>query len=475
MKWTMRSPVFDRLAFAVAACGLLTSHAATAAAPGLPSVPGLTELQQPAANTLQSVCAAITTGPGSVVPDLNGTPTQQLAVSCSKMVVSALNNQGATGTPPQFSLDISNEQIATGVQAIAPVQANAQKQISTEAAKMNIIGARLLTVRGGSHGLVLGLNGQNMQVAGGSGQPMPAGATGGAAAADDAFGERWGGFVNVAYSWGNVDETTLQDAYKYGSFNLLAGADYRVSDSVVLGGAISYSDTHSDFEQSLGKVKAGTTGVVGYGTWYRDDWYVDGFLAYGYVDYDSTRNINIPSNNPAATPIITAATSKPKGEQWSAAIGGGKNLTAGDLTVTPTARLGYIWVKNKAFSETEPLDGLALAVNERTIRSLQSALGVRFSTTFNTSMGVFGPYFNAQWLHEFENDTPSIISKYVADPTNQFFAIPTASPTRNYGILAVGTSATFPNNFSGFLQFTAAVGLQNETSYGVVLGLRKQF
>ncbi len=477
MTYMMQSSVLNRLAIAAASCALFASHAATVAAQGgLPDVPGLTELQQPVATTFQSVCIAIN---GAVIANPNGTPTERLGNSCSKMVFSALNNQppGPIPVVPKFNLKISNTELATGVQAIAPVQSNAQKQISTEASKMNVIGARLLTVRGGSRGVVLGLNGQNMQVADGSASAtaLPTGATGGAAAADDAFGGRWGGFVNIAYSWGNVDQTTLQDAYKYGSFNILAGADYRVSDSFVLGGAISYSDTHSDFEQSLGEVKAATTGVIGYGSWYRDDWYVDGFLAYGYVDYDSTRNINIPSNNPAVAPIVTSATSKPKGDQWSAAIGVGKDIKSGDFIVTPTARLGYIWVKNKAFSEDEPIDGLALAVNERTIRSLQSALGAKVSTTVNTSTGVFVPYFNAQWLHEFENDNPSIISKYVADPTNQFFAIPTAGPTRDYGIFAIGTSATFPDNLTGFAQFSAAVGLQNETNYGVVLGLRKQF
>ena len=44
----------------------------------------------------------------------------------------------------------------------------------------------------------------------------------------------------------------------------------------------------------------------------------------------------------------------------------------------------------------------------------------------NTSAGVFGPYFTAYWMHEFENDNPSIISKYVNDPFNTFFVIPTA-------------------------------------------------
>jgi uncharacterized protein with beta-barrel porin domain len=374
------------------------------------------------------------------------------------------------------SLNISNDQLRTGVQAVSPVQMNAQKQMSVEASKMNQVGSRLLDLRGGARGLVVGLNGQEKQATSAvdSQARSLAGATGGGAAADDAMGGKWGGFVNIGYSWGNVDQTPLQDAYKYGSFNLLVGADYRVSDSFVVGGAISYSDTHSDYDQSLGNVKAATTGVAGYGTYYVDNWYVDGFVAYGYVDYDSTRNIFIPSNS-TVPPINASATAKPKGDQWSASIGVGRNFDSGAMIITPTARLAYIWVKNKAFSEDEPVNGLGLAVDSRTIESLQSALGGKLSTNVSTSAGVFVPYFTAQWMHEFKNDSPSIISKYVSDPFNTIFAIPTANPTRDYAVLTIGSTATLPNNLSGFLQFSAAVGLQNETNYGVVLGVRKQF
>jgi uncharacterized protein with beta-barrel porin domain len=434
--------------------------AGIASGQGLPSVPGLTVLQQPVANTLQSVCIKLNGldgGPVLAPPNPNGTPSERLSNSCSKMVVSSFANQGQT-VPTQFDLKISNSQIATGVQAIAPVQANAQKQMSTEAVKASSISTRLLNVRGGSRGFVAGLNG----------------ATGGAASADGIDGP-WGGFVNVGYSWGNVDQTTLQDSYDYGSFNLLAGADYRVSDSFVVGAAFSYSDTNSDYDSGLGKVKAQTTGVVGYATYYADEMYVDGMLAYGSVDYDTTRNIFVPSNNPAAKAINASATANPKGDQWSAAIGVGRNYAFGTTTVTPSARLGYIRVKNKAFSEYEPVEGLALAVNERTIKSLQTALGAKVSGVWNTASGVFGPYASAYWMHEFDNGAESIVSKYVADPTNQFFAIPTAGSTPNYAILALGSTATFTNSFSGFLQLSAAVGLRDETFYSAVLGIRKQF
>ena len=85
----------------------------------------------------------------------------------------------------------------------------------------------------------------------------------------------------------------------------------------------------------------------------------------------------------------------------------------------------------------------------------------------NTSYGVFGPYVTANWVHEFENNNPSIFARYVSDPTNQQFFIPTATPTRDYAVLGVGSTGTFKDNFSGFLQFAAAVGLKDQTNYGV--------
>ena len=66
----------------------------------------------------------------------------------------------------------------------------------------------------------------------------------------------------------------------------------------------------------------------------------------------------------------------------------------------------------------EPVAGMGLSVDERKLESLQSALGATVSTTINTASGVFMPYFTAQWMHEFKNDNPSIVAKFVNDPTN---------------------------------------------------------
>src|SRR5262249_45456963 len=131
---------------------------------------------------------------------------QRLAFSCTQMVVSAGSNQG-NQLPQQFNLDVSNPTLATGLQAISPVQMNAQKQIGVESGKMNIIGTRLLDLRSGVRGFVVGTNADDKRLAGARG----------GAAGDDAMAGRWGGFLNVSYNWGNVDQTSVQDAYNYNS------------------------------------------------------------------------------------------------------------------------------------------------------------------------------------------------------------------------------------------------------------------
>ena len=54
-------------------------------------------------------------------------------------------------------------------------------------------------------------------------------------------------------------------------------------------------------------------------------------------------------------------------------------------------------------------------------------------------------------------------------------AIAVAEARAGDAVLIVGSTATFPNDWSGFVQFSAAAGLQNESNYGVLLGIRKQF
>jgi outer membrane lipase/esterase len=457
-------------AITIALAGSFAAHAQTTP---LPTLPGYTEVQQNMANAIDVVCPRL--GPAGISPQQNGTGPQRLAFNCTAMVVTSAVLQGKPVDPQtaaRFNLGVGNDQLRDLVQASGPVQHNAQSPVTLTSSSMNLLSARLFDLRSGVRGIAVSVNGVDVPVADAN---ALANARGGAASPDTPFGGRLSGFVKVAGNWGNVDRTSLQDAYKYDAWSILAGADYRVTDALIAGGAVSYEDTRSRFDNSLGHVDAATWSVAGYATYTSGPWYVDGYLSYGHIDYDTTRTILVPSNNPLIPTIVSDATASPRGDQWSLSAGTGYNILMTNYTLVPFARLGYINVKNKAFSESESLTGLGLAVGDRTLESLQTALGATISTTLNTAYGVFGPYFTAQWVHEFKNDNPSIIAKFVNDPNNFQFFIPTERPTRDYGVFIVGSTATLPNGFSGFLQFGAAAGLRDASNYTVVAGLRKEF
>ena len=437
------------------------SYADESSATNLPKVPGLTEIQQSVANVIDTVCPNINKVP-------NKTPGQQLLTSsCNALVVTANSVLRPTNPDPV-------EPLQQSLQSVAPVQMNAQSSLTTVTSRNNLIAARLFDLRGGARGFSISMDGTDAPAVAAATTDKPHDATGGAASAD--FGGGLGGFVKFAGNWGNVDRTDLQDPYKYDAFSVLAGADYRVNDALVVGGAVGYEDTRSRFDDSLGKVDAQTWSFAGYATYTVDKWYVDGSLSYSGVDYDTKRTILIPTATSTLTPPkIGSATASPNGDLWSASIGAGYNYDMNGYSLVPFGRLGYIHVRNKAFSEQDDITGMNLAVDARTLESLQTALGATISRTINSAMGVFTPYFTAQWVHEFKNDNPSISAKFVNDPLNKQFFIPTADPTRDFGVFIVGSSATFANGFSGFLQVGAAAGLRDATNYSVVAGLRKEF
>jgi outer membrane autotransporter protein len=464
----------SRRALWVPAFAALALAGPNAQAQSLPFVPGYTPVQQPTADAVQKVCASFVANPPDGGASDTGTPQQRLFSSCRKMVQTANELVGVGSTAN--SLGLTNDELRTGVQAIAPVQMNAQKQTSVDASRNATVLSRLLDLRGGARGFSVALNDVNLtstDAAASYGWPGLAG-RGGGASGDPPLGERWGAFVNAAYNWGNVDQTDLQDAYDFNNWGLVAGLDYRIDPNLAVGGAFGYQKTKSDYDGNLGQVDASTYSLALYGTYYKDDWYFDGLVGYGWINYDTERVINIPSTT-SVPGINTRATASPNGNQWSVVVGGGYNFVREATTITPFLRLGYLWVKNDAFSENEPNFGLGLAVDERTVDSLQSALGARISHAIGTGFGVVTPYVSAQWNHEFKSDQSSITSKYVNDPFNIFFTIPVEDAGSDYAIFTLGLSGQFERGIAAFIQYGGTAWLKNVSNQTVSVGVRIPF
>ncbi len=416
------------------------------ASPVLSAVPGLNEVQRPTAVAIDTLCPQLA--------PLNRTEGQdRLFTTCSAM-------RGLARTTPSL--------VPGTMQAAAAEEMHAQGRVATTTVARNAIYGRLLALRAGGRGLLFSGPAPDPQ-----GRALAAAEgvrRGGGAAADGIAAGPWGGFLNVNYNTGDRDDTSREDGFDFDDYGLTGGVDYRFSDQLAAGVALSWSRTDVDFSRDAGDVESDNWGLTAYAAYNIGDWYVDAQLGYAWLDYETRRNIVLP-----ALGINTAARGDTNGQQWSATVGAGYDLRMNRLTVTPYGRVDYLNLEVDDFTEREPNAGLGLDIGSRTTRSLQSALGARLSTEVSTGYGVFVPYAALEWNHEFKNDSRSLVAKYTHDPFNTFFVIPTENPDRNFFTLAVGVSTQMPGGLSAFAALDSVLGMEDTTAYALTVGVRGEF
>jgi outer membrane autotransporter protein len=425
------------------------------------------DVQRPTAVAIEPLCPSL---PAPVTLTPSSTGQERLGNSCTKLVATGL---GASGNP--FYMGLSASQMSTSLQAYAPEEMSAQNRVSTMGGGRNPINGRLLALRGGGRGVLyagssINLNGNAIGLA----QLLPEGARGGGAAADSGLGGRWGGFLNGTYNFGDRDTTGREDGFSYDDWSITGGVDYRFTDSFVAGLAVSAGKTKSDFDNNLGDVESTNFGGSAYASYTIGNLYIDGHFGYAQLDFDTTRRIFVPSMT-ATAPVIANAIGETDGSQYTLSVGAGYDFRGKAVSVTPYARIDYLKLEVDGFVESEPVAGLAINVNSRDTKSLQSALGARLWQPISTEIGVVTPYAGVEWNHEYKNDSGSLVARFVNDPLSTTFVIPTDDPDRNFFTLSAGASAVFRPRLSAFVNVDTVVGLSKTTSTGITVGVRGEF
>ena len=292
--------------------------------------------------------------------------------------------------------------------------------------------------------------------------------TGGGASADPATPGRLGLWLNGNGSFGDRDSTANEVGYSYHTGGLTAGADYRITDHLVLGAAFNYLRTNATFVTALGNVDSSGYGALLYGTYYIGGFHVDLNGGFTSNNYDITRNIVYALG---ATAVSRSASGSTDGQEYNVNLGLGYDFVVSGFTVTPYGRVEYLNLVTESYTESGA-QGLDLQVRGQRVQSLLTVLGGQVSYAFSVPFGVLSPYVRAEWRHEYLNGARAITARYVNDPTLTNIVIPTDNPSRNYGDLGAGASAQFAKGLSAFLSFDAIVGLSNFTNYQFVGGLR---
>jgi uncharacterized protein with beta-barrel porin domain len=393
---------------------------------------------------------------------LNANQTD-LRLRCTEMRQNANALQGNGQTT--FSLGLSNQELADALGRLSPEEVAAQSQLGVEAGtnQARSIGGRLSALRAGARGFSLGASrlefgGTKFALA----DPRVATDASPSAAIDSALGGRLGVFVNGRVSFGDKDASDREQGFDFVSGGVTTGVDYRFTDNLVLGVALSYTHSRADITFNFGETISDGYGIAVYGTYYVGGFYLDGHAGFEWNEYDTERRVVYSTFDRTARADMS-------GQQYTANLGSGYDFRVGAATFTPYGRVEYVHLTEKGAL------GLDLFVDRQHIDSLQTALGGRASYSINTPFGVVVPFGSFEWRHEFLNDTRSVTAKYAVDPFNTFFVIPTENPDRDYFALAVGASAQFSKGISAFLNYETALGLRSVTAHGFTGGVRFEF
>ena len=343
--------------------------------------------------------------------------------------------------------------------------------VLTARTQLNNIGLRLLNLRRGgpatsAAGLSLNVDGEPAPVGLAAGNMFSLFRGTGASADPSPFGNL-GVFANGLGTFGDQRASSREPGFDFHTAGMTAGADYRVLPNLVLGGALGYGSMRSDFDGGAGEVSSKGLNLSAYAGFTLGGFHADGILSYGWMHYDTERNLFDGTNK------VTAKAS-PGGDQFSVAGNTGYDFSFGALTVGPSLRVTYVDVQVERFTERGggPFN---LRVHRQTSESLTTALGGEVSYAISVPFGVLTPLVRFEWEHEYLAGSRLVTGTLVSDSTQTLFGARTDSPDRDYFNLGAGLTGTFRSGVSAFFYYETVLGRDRITNHSFTAGVRFEF
>lgn len=294
---------------------------------------------------------------------------------------------------------------------------------------------------------------------------------------------RWGFFATGTIGRGSRDPADTDPGGDFNNYGLTAGVDYRLTDSFILGGALGFNRSDSNLNQNQGGLDSSGYSLSAYGTWFKaSNYYADGVLTLGRNSTDITRRINytLPSVSGGTTTINQIANGSPDSDQQSFALSFGRDFNRGALSFGPYLRGTYTKLNFDSYVErmsdpTGPGAGLALAVDERQLTSMQGVLGGKMSYAVSTSWGVLMPSLQVEYVKEFKDDPDGLVTRFAFDPTNTSFVIDGDKVDTDFLNIGLGLSGVFANGRSGYIYYEHVAGKDRTSQDSLAIGIRIEF
>ncbi|MBT2990726.1 MAG: autotransporter domain-containing protein [Candidatus Thiodiazotropha sp. (ex Ctena orbiculata)] len=402
----------------------------------------------------------------------SGRLSDRLQEDCNAVVGAASGGDGNT---------------AVALQQVLPESATKANATSRQGGETQIgnLGRRIAALRNGARGL--SFNGLDLRI---DDQTLPIELIadayretvrrgGGASADNPLLASRLGVFVTGDITTGERDETDLESGLDFDTVGITIGADYRITNQFILGGAVGFIDTEAELENDAGDLDTQGVSLSLFGTYYSpQNYFVDFSATLGSNDFEQKRRIVYTLDGLAD--VSQQLKADYDGDMVSLFVGSGYDFNRGPWSFGPRADLEYIRSDVDGFSEeisdpTADGGGWATRVDETDQRWLTLNLGGKVSYTHSADWGVLIPYARLDWLHEFEDDSQVITAHFIEDPAGMGIEIQTDDPDRDYLRLRFGTSAQFQNGVVGFIDYGTILAHSEWSAHTISAGLRMEF
>ncbi|WP_170113258.1 autotransporter domain-containing protein [Ahniella affigens] len=292
---------------------------------------------------------------------------------------------------------------------------------------------------------------------------------------------RWGFFASGQLGRAEADANPQRPAYDLDINGLTVGVDYRMSDKLVLGGAVGYTRQDADLNDQNGTLDTSGYSLSAYASYYYgNNWYLDSVLTWGRNQFDLDRQIQytLPRVGGGTIVVDQQARASSDGDMKSVSATLGRDFQHQAWSFGPYARVTY---SKFGFDQTaEQLDsgagsGLGMVLETRDIDSLVGVLGGRVSYTHSASWGILIPTAQLEWESEFKDDPSVLEARFLNDPTNTPIMLSSDPYDQDFLRLGVGLSMVLSGGKSGFIQYERSIGRDGFNQDNLNLGVRIEF
>ena len=288
---------------------------------------------------------------------------------------------------------------------------------------------------------------------------------------EDSGESRLGWFVNGRISIGDHDRTAVEPGYDVSTRGVTAGADWRFAEGY-LGGALGYVDSSTDLHGDVGSIDTNGYTLTAYGGLQRGQFFFDGALSYGLLDFDTRRQIVLPIAFNGQT--VYTARGVTDSNQVSLSLGAGYDWTLGRVQLEGFGRGLLSRLEIDGFDEVGA-GGLAVSMKRQTVDSKLAEAGVEAALPVSYSWGVMNPVARVSYFHEFENDSRRIPGTFGIDATGQEFRLLTDRPDRDYFNLGLGVQFTLRHSRLLYFMLDTDLMRSDFDQYTLTFGYRQQW